>query len=121
MPFTDSTPSSWLGAGYNTQSGKMELNTADALTDALLPELSDAEADEASGDIARLLYGLIDGLYVKAHAKNSELAPADRPTRFRFVRNTSVNEASGFITRDYSLSFTLGSTGLSGLKVAAEP
>jgi hypothetical protein len=118
MAFTDKTPASWLGAGYNTQSGKIELNTNDAPFDKLLAELTDAEADETSGDIGKLLFGVIDGLFTKINEKNASLDPADRPTRFTFNRGTSLNDATGLITRNYSISITLAT---SGLEVAPEP
>lgn len=118
MAFTDKTPAAWLGAGYNTQSGKIELNTNDAVSDKLLTELTDAEADENSGDIGRLLYGLLDGVYSKLQTKNAELPVADRPTRFNFSRSTSVNETTGLITKNYNFTFTLQAT---GVDVAPEP
>lgn len=118
MAFTDKTPAAWLGAGYNTQFGKIELNTNDAASDKLLPELTDSEADENSGDIGRLLYGLVDGVYAKLQAKNSELPVADRPSRFNFSRATNVNETTGLITKNYNFTFTLQAT---GVDVAPEP
>lgn len=118
MAFTDKTPAAWLGAGYNTQSGKIELNTNDAASDKLLPELTDSEADENSGDIGRLLYGLMDGVYAKLQAKNETLLAADRPTRFTFSRASSVNEATGLITKNYNFTVTLQAT---GVDVAPEP
>lgn len=118
MAFTDKTPAAWLGAGYNTQSGKIELNTNDAVSDKLLTELTDAEADENSGDIGKLLYGLLDGVYSKVSAKNTSLAQADRPTRFNFSRATSVNETTGLLTRNFNFTFTLEAA---GLEVAQEP
>jgi hypothetical protein len=118
MAFTDKTPASWLGAGYNAQSGKIELNTNDASSNKLLTELTDAEADEASGDIGKLLFGLIDGLYTKINEKNNSLAQADRPTRFTFTRGTVINDATSLVTRNYAISITLAT---SGLEVAPEP
>ena len=118
MAFTDKTPASWLGAGYNTQSGKIELNTNDASSDKLLPELTDAEADESSGDIGKLLFGLFDGIYSKVSEKNNSLPQADRPTRFTFTRGTVINDATGLVTKNYSFSVTLAT---SGLEVAPEP
>ena len=118
MAFTDKTPAAWLGAGYNTQSGKIELNTNDAVSNKLLTELTDAEADENSGDIGRLLYGILDGVYAKLQAKNAELLPEDRPTRFNFNRSTSLNDTTGLITKSYNFTFTLKAT---GVDVAPEP
>jgi hypothetical protein len=118
MPFTDTTPASWLGAGYNTQSGKIELNTNDAAVNKLLTELTDAEADENSGDIRKLIFGVIDGLFTKLRAKNTSLAPADRPVNMTFSRGTNVNEATGILTRQYTFTFQLEAA---SVEVADEP
>lgn len=118
MPFTDKSPAAWLGAGYNSSSGKIELNTNDAVTNKLLTELTDAEADEAAGDIRKLLFGIIDGLYTQFNSKNSVLATADRPQRVAFTRSTSVNDATGVMTRSYSVSFQLEAA---SVEVANEP
>lgn len=117
MPFTDSTPSSWLGTGYNTQAGKIELNTNDASLDKLLTELTDAEADESSGDIRKLMFGILDGLYVKLKQKQDNLAPADRPQNFTFNRNSNFAD-NGALTRTLSFTFQLEA---SGIEVADEP
>ena len=118
MAFTDKAPAAWFGAGYNAQPGKIELNTNDATSNKLLPELTDAEADEVSGDVGKLLYGLIAGLYAKATEKNASLAATDRPARFSFNRVSSVNEATGLIQRSYTFNFTLAAA---GVEVAPEP
>jgi hypothetical protein len=117
MPFTDSTPTSWLGAGYNTQSGKIELNTNDADFDKLLTELTDAEADENSGDIRKLMFGLIDGLFTKLKQKNDSLSPEDRPQNFTFNRSSNMAD-DGTITRSFSFVFRLSTA---GIEVADEP
>jgi hypothetical protein len=117
MPFTDSTPASWLGAGYNAQSGKIELNTNNATVNKLLTELTDSEADETTGDIRKLMFGVLDGLFVKLKAKNDALLPADRPQNFTFNRASSVGE-DGVITRSFNFTFRLST---SGIEVANEP
>jgi hypothetical protein len=118
MPFTEKSPAAWLGAGYNSATGKIELNTNNAATNKLLTELTDAEADETTGDIRKLLFGVVDGLYTQFNSKNSALATADRPQRVAFTRATSVNDATGLITRSYSVSFQLEAA---SVEVANEP
>jgi len=118
MAFTDKSPAAWLGAGYNSTTGKIELNTNSAFTNKLLTELTDAEADETTGDIRKLLFGVLDGLYTQFNSKNSALATADRPQRVTFTRNTSVSDITGLITRNYSLSFQLEAA---SVEVANEP
>jgi hypothetical protein len=118
MPFTDKSPASWLGAGYNASTGKIELNTSTAATNKLLTELTDAEANETTGDIRKLLFGILDGLYVKYQEKNSALAIANRPERVTFTRNTSVNDATGLINRSYTVNIQLEAA---SIEVANEP
>lgn len=118
MAFTDKSPAAWLGAGYNHVTGKIELNTNNAATNKLLPELTDAEADETTGDIRKLLFGIFDGLFVRFRTKNDSLAAEDRPQRMVFTRSTVVNEATGVITRSYTVSFQLGA---SSIEVIDEP
>jgi hypothetical protein len=118
MPFTDKSPAAWLGAGYNASTGKIELNTNTAATNKLLTELTDAEADETTGDIRKLLFGILDGLYTQFNSKNSALAAADRPQRITFTRSTSVNDATGFINRAYVVNIQLEAA---SVEVANEP
>jgi len=118
MAFTDKSPAAWLGAGYNASTGKIELNTNTAAANKLLTELTDAEANETTGDIRKLLFGIIDGLYTGFNNKNSQLAAADRPQRTAFTRSTSFNDATGIITRSYSISFQLEAA---SVEVANEP
>ena len=109
MAFTDKSPSAWLGAGYNSATGKIELNTNNAGSNKLLTELTDDEADETTGDIRKLVFGIVDGLYTQFINKNSQLAAADRPQRISFTRSTSVNDVTGIITRSYSIIVQLES------------
>lgn len=118
MAFTDKSPASWLGAGYNGATGKIEINTNSAATNKLLTELTDAEADEINGDIRKLLFGIFDGLFVKFRTKNDSLAEDDRPQRMVFTRSTFVNEATGVITRSYTAQFQLAA---SAIEVLDEP
>ncbi len=117
MAFTDKSPSAWLGGGYNGATGKIEFNTNNAATNKLLTELTDAEADETLGDIRKMMFGLLDGLFVKLKAKNDALAIADRPINMTFNRSMSIGE-DGVQTRNYGFTFKL-STG--SVEVADEP
>ena len=119
MAFTDKSPASWLGAGYNATTGKIELNTNNASTDKLLPELTDSEADETTGDIRKLMYGLLDGLHKKLEAKNAALAVADRPVNFSLSKSSSISPTDGSISAQFSFSFRLAAP--TTLEVADEP
>lgn len=118
MALTDKSPTTWLGAGYNSSTGKIELNTNNASANKLLTELTDVEADETTGDIRKLLFGILDGLYVQFSTRNSTLAAADRSQRVTFTRSTTVNDATGLMTRNYIASIQLETA---AVEVANEP
>ena len=118
MALTDKSPATWLGAGYNSSSGKIELSTNNAFSNKLLTELTDAEADETTGDIRKLLFGILDGLYVQFSTRNITRATADRSQRVTFTRTTAINDATGLVTRNYNASIQLEAP---LLEVANEP
>lgn len=118
MALTDKSPATWLGAGYNSSSGKIELNTNDADANRLLTELTDAEADETTGDFRKLLFGILDGLYTQFTTKNATLAPADRSQRVTFTRSATVNDGTGLMTRHYIANIQLETA---AFEVANEP
>ena len=102
MPLTDKSPKTWLGSGYTASPGKIELSTT-----ALLKEISDAEANENSGDFRKVLSSIVEGLYSQYSAKYNALPEADRPARMMFNRSISVDQATGSIVRNYNLRFEL--------------
>lgn len=106
MAFTDRSPAAWLGAGYDTATGKISLNTASSTGAVTLPQLSDAEANKTSGDIRKLLFALFDGLYESFNAKNSALATDARPGKITFSRTATANP-DGSTSRTYVFSATL--------------
>jgi hypothetical protein len=119
MAFTDKAPSAWLGAGYVSSTGKIELNTNNAATNKLLPELTDSEANATTGDVRKLMFGLIDGIHKKLDAKNTALASADRPSNFTFSKSATVNPSDGTMLQTYTFNFRLGAPAT--LEVADEP
>ena len=102
MPLTDKSPKTWLGSGYTASLGKIELNTT-----SLLKEITDAEANENSGDFRKVLSSIVEGLYSQYSAKYNALPEADRPARMMFNRSISVDQATGSIVRNYNLRFEL--------------
>jgi hypothetical protein len=100
MPFTDKSPAAWLGAGYDASTGKISFNTANAASNQTLPQLTDTEADETTGDIRKVLFALIDGIFTKYDAKYSALDTAARPSKVTFTRSATAN-ADGSVTRTY--------------------
>lgn len=103
----DAKPSTWLGAGYDSDSGAHTItaNTNDAASNKTFPELTDVEADPTTGDVRKLMYAILNQFY----ASWAATAAADRPTKMNLVRSTSEN-TTGDIVRTYSLQFTLDGT-----------
>jgi hypothetical protein len=79
-----------------------------------IPELTSAEVNDTTGDIRRLLFAVVDSFYQAWNAKPN----ADRPVRMTVSRQTTVNDALGTTTRNYTFSFAI-STG--SIEVAPEP
>lgn len=80
---------------------------------ASIPELTAAEADAATGDSRKIIYAMLERLYQWWLA----LAPADRPSRVTVSRSSSVDDATGNITRYYSIAVVVVP---SGVEVIAE-
>jgi hypothetical protein len=114
MPYT-SVPSTWLGAGY-TVSGSGSTAAINfginGNTNATLDQITLAEANASSGDIRKILYGIVEGIYQKTLAQGANL-----PNRFSISKSSSVNATTGLITTNYSIQFVLEAT---GLEVTAE-
>lgn len=99
-------PTVLLGSNYNGTSTDAVLKIAD------FPQLSSAEADEATGDSRKLLFAILDGVANKYEA----LASADRPTKMTVQRG--FGSVSGGVTR---VTFTLGfNLTVGALEVSAE-
>jgi hypothetical protein len=93
-------PSGWLGAGYTLASNKVQFNTSSAASNPLVLELTDAQANATTGDVAQVFYGLC-GMMNKAWAAK---ATADRPSNMVVSKSTqSVSETQ--IQHNFSLSF----------------
>lgn len=123
----DVTPVTWLGPGYSVGTGTITFGTLDHVTPAnrTFPALSDAgDADEtapATGDIRKLLFGIVDGLYAKwllrVAAAAADPAGDPLPAKMTMYKSTSTNDTTGEVTRVYTLSFK---TTVTGGEVAAE-
>lgn len=100
-------PSAWLGAGFNQSGDTVVLNTNTAASNKTLPEVTNALADETTGDVRVLFYAFCEAMYNAQQA----IDEADRPTRMRIQRRVG-GDASGNITRQYSFSFQLTATTL---------
>lgn len=88
--------------------------TADHTADLLgtLKEVTSAEANASTGDVRKVIYGIVDELQ-----RRYDLVPtADRPDNMQVSKGTTENP-NGTFTRSYTFRFTLDS---SGFEVANE-
>ena len=113
-----SNPTTWLGSGY-TLSGSgasAAINFGiNGNTNPTLTEITAAEAHATTGDIRKILYGIVEGIYVKYQAVAA--VPANLPNRLTVSKTSSVNSTTGLITSNYFIQFVLEA---SGLDVTAE-
>lgn len=120
-------PGTWLGAGYSVGTGTITFGTNENVTEAnrTFPALVEAgEAHATTGDIRKLLFAIVDGLYAKWLARVAIAAeyPTDAtkavPTKMTIYKSTSTNDTTGEVTRTFTFQFK---TGVTGEEVAAEP
>lgn len=99
MPF-DKTPTEWIPSWS-------EDGTDINVPIASFPELTDVEADGASGDIRKIVYAACSQLWQTW----ADLPSGDRPTKMTVNRQSFVNETTGVITRTFTVSFQILPTG----------
>lgn len=107
-------PTAWL-PNYSNDSGAhtLTLKTAEAGGSKTLAETTDAEADDSTGDIRKIMYGIAEAMYQSWLATDS----ADRPTKMTMTRSSFLNDTTSTLTRNYTFRFTLD---YSGVDVTAE-
>ena len=117
MAYT-AVPSTWLGSGY-TLSGSgatAAINFGiNGNTNPTFTEITAAEANATTGEIRKILYGVVEGIYQKYLVVAA--TPANLPNRLTISKSASVNSTTGLITANYSFQFVLEA---SGLEVTAE-
>lgn len=91
----DDVPTTFLGAGYTADASNMTLVLAN------FPEITAAEADEATGDSRKIIYGLCE----KFWSAWNGLAVADRPTKMTLTKSSSVDVTTGVVTNVFTFSF----------------
>ena len=74
---------------------------------ATFEELTDAEADGATGDIRKIAWAIIEDWYQTYNA----LATADRPTKWTMYKSTSTNTTTNVATNTFTISFLTEVTG----------
>lgn len=78
-----------------------------------VPELTDVEANPATGDMRKIVFAIEQALYLAMQAITS----ADRPAKWTNNRSSSVNDSSDIVSRVFVNQF---STEIAGEEVAAE-
>jgi hypothetical protein len=68
-------------------------------TGPLLAQVTDAEADETTGDIRKLVFGIVDAL----HLAWSRIASADRPTRMTIYKSSQSSGTT--LTHTFTIVF----------------
>jgi hypothetical protein len=109
----DPAPSTWLGAGYDSDSGAhtITFNTDDAASNKTLPLLTDALGDPTTGDIRSVAIALVEALYQAWLAQSGS-----QPTKMTISRGVSTG-SSGTVSYSYSLRFT---TDVGAITMSAE-
>jgi len=93
-------PSSWLGAGYTYASNAITMTTA-AGANAVLTELTAAEANATTGDVREVFFAMCEAFWQSWDAKVS----ADRPVRMSISKQSTI-DSSGNLIHNYGFNFT---------------
>ncbi len=80
-------PSNWLGAGYTVDTGShtISMTTVTAGSDIVLEQLTDAKADETTGDIRDVAMSITEALFQSYLAQ----ASPDRPSKMILAKSTT--------------------------------
>lgn len=109
----DPSPSAWLGAGYNLTTNTIAMNTANAVTNVTLPQLTNAEADPVTGDIRAVVHAVNEAFFQAWQATAAE----DRPQRLKVNRSVTPIQGTNRLRYQYSLDIELDAA----VEVAPEP
>ena len=110
----DPKPSTWLGAGYSLPCRRLCLPWSGKDGDKALPEVTDADAHATTGDIRKVLFGLMEAIF---QAWNG-VAVADRPTMMTIQKGSYANVETGQIETTFTARFTAVAA---GYEIADEP
>lgn len=80
---------------------------------ATFPEMTAGEADAATGDIRKVLYGICEALF----QQHNTTILADRPTKMRINKSSVLIPSTGEYNCTYQFSFRLD---VSGAEVTSE-
>ena len=100
----DRTPGVWLGPNASLAASQLKFNT-NTNAAPCLTELTDAQANMTTGDIAQTCMAILN----KCYAHWQGLAQVDRPVKFTMTRQTSEDQ-TGQLHRTFQISFLLDET-----------
>jgi hypothetical protein len=104
MPY-DTSPSSFFGTGYSYSSANktITLSTSNSTHSIKLGELTNSEANQATGDVRKLAYALM----VFIEQRIAQLG-SNKPTKMTIgttVKNGSTQASSGGLLKIYVITF----------------
>lgn len=96
MTTSTPTPSGFFGPGYSASSlaNTITFNTS-THADPCLPQLSNDEADAATGDYRRIVHAFLNMLFANYTALEN------KPTKLNMVRNVVEDPTTGELVRTY--------------------
>ena len=103
MAFTP-VPSTWLGAGYNQTGNTVVFNT-NAGSPATLAQLTNALADETTGDIRSIIMAFAEAFFQAALAQGT----GNQATKMTITRSTSTGPTNTTVFT-YTFKFTVDAT-----------
>lgn len=108
-------PANWLGAGYAAGAGVISLQTLNASSNQTLPQLSDAKADNTTGDVRQIMFAMCNTMW-EAWRNQMNFVPPNNPGNMSIQR--SVGPGTGVddnLTYEFDLQFTVSPTGVFSL------
>jgi hypothetical protein len=96
MAWTTPTPITAWFTNYTKGTGTIQFTYPGDL-----PELSDAEADQVTGDVRKFLYAFCE----KCWSKWITILVANRPTKMALQKSTYVDSTTGIVTNTFTFTF----------------
>lgn len=107
-------PANWL-VGYSASASAIVMHTLNASSNQTLPQLSDTNADETTGDVRQIMFALCNAMW-EAWRNQMNFVPPNNPGNMSIQR--SVGPGTGTddnLTYEFDLQFTVSPTGVFSL------
>jgi hypothetical protein len=116
-PSSDGTlhPVNWLGVGYGASPHFISFRTLNNPSDPNLPQLSDAKADETTGDVRQIMFAVCHEMW-ESWINQLTFIPPNNPNNMSIQR--SVGPGTGTddnLTYEFTFQFTVSPTGVFSL------